>query len=32
MWRNFRKIYQPVLEDFKPVVEIGWTLIENTRR
>jgi hypothetical protein len=32
LWRNLRKIYQSALGDFKPAVEIGWTLIENTRR
>jgi hypothetical protein len=28
-WRNLRKIYESVLNDFKPTGEIGWTLIEN---
>jgi hypothetical protein len=31
-WRNLRKIYQSVLEDFRPAGQIGWTLIENNRR
>lgn len=30
-WRNLRKIYQSVLDDFKPATEIGWTLIESKR-
>jgi hypothetical protein len=28
VWRNLRRIYQSALGDFKPAVEIGWTLIE----
>jgi hypothetical protein len=31
-WKHLRKIYQSVLDDFKPAREIGWTLIENRRR
>ena len=31
-WRNLRKIYQSVLDDFKPAQTIGWTLIENRHR
>ena len=31
-WKNLRKIYQSVLDDFKPAAQIGWTLIENKRR
>jgi hypothetical protein len=31
-WRNLRKIYHSVLDDFKPAQAIGWTLIENRRR
>ncbi|MSP37138.1 MAG: hypothetical protein EXR70_01430 [Deltaproteobacteria bacterium] len=30
-WKNLRKIYRSVLNDFKPAEEIGWTLIENPR-
>jgi hypothetical protein len=31
-WRNLRKIYQSVLDDFKPAAQLGWTLVENRRR
>jgi hypothetical protein len=31
-WRSLRKIFQSVLDDFKPAQAIGWTLIENRRR
>ena len=32
LWSNLRKIYRSALGNFKPAVEIGWTLIENMRR
>jgi len=28
-WKNLRRIYESVLNDFKPAGDIGWTLIEN---
>lgn len=30
-WQNLRKIYDSILNDFKPAAEMGWTLIENPR-
>jgi hypothetical protein len=30
-WKNLRKIYESVLNDFKPASDIGWTLIESKK-
>lgn len=31
-WKNLKKIFQSVIDDFKPAGDIGWTLIENKKR
>ena len=31
-WKNLRKIYDSVIDDFKPASEIGWTLIEREEK